>query len=139
MESIMLLKDPEISPSAEILKTVMGEPLYNTMDELMLATSKIGLTPEWRYYNDGKAWLCKISFKKKTVVWISVWDGFFKTGIYFTEKHREAINNLHIADSIKQSFSEAKPIGKLIPITLDISKKEQLRDLLTIIDFKKGN
>lgn len=31
-----------------------------------------------------------------------------------------------------------KPIGKLIPMIFDISEKEQLSDLLTVVRFKKG-
>lgn len=32
--------------------------------------------PEWRYYKDGKSWLCKITQKNKTIVWISLWEPF---------------------------------------------------------------
>jgi hypothetical protein len=37
---------------------------------------------QWRYYNDGKAWLCKVSYKKKTVFWLSVWEACFKVAFY---------------------------------------------------------
>ncbi|PKP08994.1 MAG: hypothetical protein CVU09_13085 [Bacteroidetes bacterium HGW-Bacteroidetes-4] len=37
---------------------------------------------QWRYYNDGKAWLCKVSYKKKTVFWLSVWEAYFKVAFY---------------------------------------------------------
>ena len=52
---------------------------------------------EWRYYNDGKAWLCKVVNKKKTVFWLSIWEHYFKTSFYFTEKHLESIDALNIA------------------------------------------
>ena len=38
----------------------------------------------------------------------------------------------------KEEFAAMKPIGKLFPLTIDISCKEQLTDLLTVIGFKKS-
>jgi len=39
---------------------------------------------------------------------------------------------------IKEGFCKAKPVGKLIPMVIDINKDEQLDDLLTIVRFKKS-
>lgn len=96
------------------------------------------MTIEWRYYNDGKAWLCKVTYKKKTVLWLSAWEGFFRTAFYFTEKHLEGIAALDISETIKEDFCKAKPIGRLIPMIIDVNDKKQLNDLLTIVRFKKN-
>ena len=84
------------------------------------------------------AWLAKVVYKKKTILWLSVWKGFFKTSFYFTEKHLEAIAALNISENIKQEFAMAKTAGKLIPMIIDISTDEQLEDLLTVVQFKKS-
>jgi len=94
--------------------------------------------PEWRYYNDGKAWLCKVVFKKKTIFWLSVWDGFFKTGFYFVERHCPGIHELEIDESIKQNLRLAKPSGTLYPVGLVLNREEQIPDLLKIIEYKKN-
>ncbi len=96
-----------------------------------------GLEPQWRWYNDGKAWLCKMVFKKKTVFWLSVWDGFFKAGFYFVERHLQGINELDIDPEIKAELSKAKPIGTLYPVTLEMRRKEQVPDLLKLVDYRK--
>lgn len=140
MEAQMLLKDPEIFPSEEVLRHALGEKIYNVL-ELFLATvtnDDYNLTFEWRYYNDGKVWLCKAVYKKKTTFWLSVWDGFFKVGFYFTEKHLEAIAALDISKTIKDEFAKAKPTGRLIPMILDITDEKQLDDVLTTVRFKKS-
>lgn len=136
----MLLRDAEIFPSEEILKDALGKTVYSVLESFITSVTneEYGLTIEWRYYNDGKAWLGKIVYKKKTVLWLSVWEGFFKTSFYFTEKHLEAIAELNISDMIKEGFCKAKPVGKLIPMVIDINKDEQLDDLLTIVRFKKS-
>ena len=76
--------------------------------------------------------------KKKTILWLSIWEGFFKTSFYFTEKHLKSFAELDISKTKKEEFAAMKPIGKLFPLTIDISCKEQLTDLLTVIGFKKS-
>lgn len=140
MEGQMLLRDPEIFPSDKVLKDVLGAAVYNIL-ELFLRTitdKEYSLAIEWRYYNDGKAWLGKVVHRKKTILWLSVWEGFFKTSFYFTEKHFEGIAALDISETIKEEFCKAKPVGRLIPMIIDVNDKAQLKDLLTVVRFKKG-
>lgn len=50
----------------------------------------------------------------------------------------EAIAALDISEEKKDEFAAMKPIGKLIPMTFEISEKEQLEELLTVVRFKKS-
>lgn len=140
MESQMQLRDPEIFPSEMELKRVLGEPVYSVLASFLetITGREYGIEIEWRYYNDGKAWLAKVVHKNKTILWLSVWDGYFKTSFYFTEKHQEAIAALDISEEKKDEFAAMKPIGKLIPMTLNVSEQEQLDELLTVVRFKKS-
>ncbi|GAE84743.1 DUF3788 family protein [Bacteroides reticulotermitis] len=140
MEAQMLLRDPEVFPSEEILSKELDVRVYSTLASFTstITSPEYGLETEWRYYNDGKAWLCKVTHKKKTILWLSIWEGFFKVSFYFTEKHLEAIDTLEISETIKQAFMQTKPIGRLIPMIFDITDNEQLQDLLTVVRFKKN-
>jgi len=132
-----LLGDKETYPDTNILqKTLKGS--FGSYNLLMntITSDEHGLNPEWRYYNDGKAWLCKVVYKKKTVFWMSVWDGFFKTAFYFTEKDYPGIYDLDIADHIKKAFAESKPVGKLIPLIIDVSEEDQVNEVLKITAYK---
>lgn len=135
----MVLNNPDLYPDESVLKEALNEGVYNLYTELLTAiTSKslMGLTWEWRYYNDGKSWLCKVVNKKRTIFWLSVWEGYFKVSFYFTEKHKEGISSLPISESAKNQFIGAKPIGKLIPFTIEVYSEEQLADVLTIAKFR---
>ena len=136
---IQLLKDPDVLPTQEVLEKVLGKK-YPVFREFMetAESEKFKLTPEWRYYKDGKAWLCKITFRKKTVVWLSVWSDCFKLGLYFTEKSGGGIPELKIDDSIKEVYLNHKPIGKLKPIVVEVRLKSQLVDINTLIKYKIG-
>lgn len=133
------LKDPAISPAKKIIEDALGKSSA-AYEELMniLESETFELTPNWNYYNDGKAWLCKVQHKKKTVFWLSVWDKHFKLGFYFTERNCKGIFDLDIDEAIKKEFSQHQSVGKLFPLVLSITKKAQLKDALKIIEFKKN-
>jgi len=130
-----LLKEQEIFPSKEVLKNVLGK-IYNVLEELetRLTQEDFALTLDWHYYRDSKAWLCKVSHKKKTVFWLSVWDVFIKTSFFFLERHLEGIAALEIN---KNAFTIQKEWGKMIPLIFNIKNKKQFPDLLKMIEFKK--
>lgn len=132
-----LLNDPEIFPDGAVLKKTLGRAFAAYEELTASATDGAGLELTWRYYNDGKAWLCKAAHKKKTVFWLSVWDGFFKTGFHFTEKTRGGVADLDVAENIKAEFARAKAAGKLVSLILDVSKKSQVRDVLALVEYKK--
>lgn len=134
---IPLLKDPDVFPGTEVLKKVL-DALFPVFEEFMKTAESddLNLSPEWRYYKDGKAWLCKITFKKKTVVWLSVWPDCFKVAFYFTEKSGAGIPELDIDESLKTDYSNRKPIGKLKPLIIEVKKKSQLPDVYILLKYK---
>jgi hypothetical protein len=139
VEEKPILSDPDRYPDDSVLKEALGER-FNVYTSLLDTIKKpdFGLTPEWNYYKDGKAWLCKVMFKKKTILWLSVWPGYFKIGFYFTEKHVDDIKGMEIDDGIKKDFFNQKTIGKLIPMVIDVSEEAQLDDVLRVVGYKKS-
>lgn len=134
--SKQLLGDPGQIPGEALFREIMNETLFQTYAGLQEIISGTGLSGEWRYYNDGKAWLYKVTLKKKTVAWVSMWEESIKTSFYFTDKNRDGIMDLDIGESVKTTFSQAKPIGKLIPLTLDLKQKEDAEDFRKIAEYK---
>jgi len=135
---VQLLREQDIYPSGEVLRDVLSQ-VYDVLAALekQVTQGEFSLTLDWNYYKDGKAWMCKVCHKKKTVFWLSVWEGFFKTAFFFTEKHLQGIAELDIPEQIKEDFCRMKPIGKLLPMVINIDRQEQLADLLKIVKFKK--
>jgi hypothetical protein len=132
----MLLREQEIYPSKEVLKEALGK-VYNVLEdlELQLTQAEFALSFDWHYYKDSKAWLCKVAHKKKTVFWLSVWEGYFKTSFFFLERHLEGIAAFRIDEN---SFTIEKEWGKMIPMICNINSKKQLPDLLKMINYKKN-
>ena len=137
MNTDQLLKDPEISPSPKVLKSTLGNlfPIYEKLVATM-ESERFGATPEWRFYKDGGAWLCKVARKKKTIFWLSAWKSHLQAGFYFTEKTGKGIPDLNIKEKHKRAYTEAPPIGKLKPLSMKISAMVHLEDLFTVAEYK---
>ena len=95
-----------------------------------------GADLSWRYYLDGKAWLCKVARKSTTICWISVWDGAFKATFYFGEKAEADIQRLDIDVSLRQAFASSTRAGKLRPLQVEVRDGEHLADLYTLMRYK---
>lgn len=133
----MLLRSREEYPDDAVLKRALkgSFPAFTAFIKT-IGEPDYQLVAEWRYYLDGKAWLCKVQKKAKTVLWLSVWDGFFRTTFYFTAKSGAGIKDLEIDAKVIKDFQGNKSIGKLRPLTLIITRREQLHDLFSVIRYK---
>lgn len=130
-----VLTNPQLSPTTALLQKVLGDN-YANFSDVMKMLGKHDIISEWNYYKDGKSWLCKAQYKKKTVLWLSVWDDCFKLSFFFTEKTKGGIEDLEIAPVIKERFSQQKAAGKLIPLILEIRDCTLLSDIEQIVEYK---
>ena len=137
MEPERLLTFPDLDLTSGNLKNELGRwfPIYKTLTET-LSKPPYDISHEWRFYKDGGAWLCKMTRKKKTVFWISVWKQFLNCGFYFTQKSGNGIADLSIDQSLKSSYDAATPLGKLYPLVINLTSKKQLDDLYTVVGYK---
>ena len=95
------LIDSNVFPDMDILKAVLGKS-YEAYCDLLKLFDENEMSYQWRYYKDGKAWLCKVEKKKKTIVWMSAWKGYMKATIYFPEKYIEELKKLKIDEEKKE-------------------------------------
>jgi hypothetical protein len=132
------LTNPDEFPDAGVVRKALGES-YVLYEEIMnaLTGDPLNLEPVWRYYKDGHAWLCKVIHKKKTVLWLSVLDGYFKAAFYFSAKAGEGIPGLDIDEALIANFQKADFIGKIKPLIITVRNKAQVSDTLTIAGYKK--
>lgn len=131
-----LLKDKAVYPSDEVIEKALGGlwPVYESFVRAVTG-AECGLTMDWHYYRDApNAWLCKVVYKKKTVLWLSLWEGFVKTSFYFLDRHMEGLAALGLDEA---NYTLHKEWGKMIPLVFDIRCEAQLPDVLKVTAFKK--
>lgn len=137
METINKLElgNPDIYPDEGILRGVLGKS-YGAYEALLALFAKNGMTHEWRFYFDGKAWLCKVQHKKRTIVWMSAWRGFMQATIYFPGKYIDDVYGLDLAPSTMKKIRETKNTGASKPCIFEIRDESALGDFSRVIQFK---
>lgn len=135
----MLLREKAEPPGDKSINDALKDayPVFVQFIET-INRDEYGITGTWNFYKDGKAWLFKASWKNKTIFWLSVWDGFFKVGFYFNDKNGAGIPGLPIDLSLKELFLNTPPIGKLRPLTINVTERIQLDDLLRVVMYKQN-
>jgi hypothetical protein len=132
-----ILSDKNQYPSDNIIFSHIGKSksLWLSLFEMIHKTYP-DITEEWRYYNDGKSWLMKVTRKKKTIFWLSIVKDSFRTTFYFTDKAEEAIMANDISDTLKQHFKEGKKYGRIRGITILYNKAKDIKDARSLIEIK---
>ena len=131
------LKDENKYPDDDLLKSILNESFlsYKKLLELFI---KYDMNYEWHYYHDGKAWLCKVQKKKKTIVWMSAWKGFIQAVLYFSEKDIDNLYKLDISKKIKEKIHFTKNVGKSKPCIFEVGDERILNDLEKVMIYKIG-
>lgn len=134
-----VLGDKDQFPTEEVIRTHLGpaKSLWKSFFD-HLHTVHPDLAEEWRYYNDGKSWLMKVTHKKKTVFWLSLLRHSFCITFYFTAKAEAAILASSIPDEMKREFQEGKNIGKIKGLTIVFRQESQLVAAHTLVAIKKA-
>lgn len=91
---------------------------------------------EWRFYNDGRNWLFKITKKKKTICWVPIYHNLFKTTFYFPERAEELISRSKLTRKYIEKFINGKMYGKIKGITVYIKESKDLEIAKVLIDLK---
>ena len=91
---------------------------------------------QWRYYNDGKSWLLKITKKSKTIFWLSIIQDSFRITFYFGDKAEPAIMESKISDRLKDKFRDGKRFGKIRGLTLLMDNKQNIEYAKELILIK---
>lgn len=133
----LVLTDKEQFPTEEIIYSHLGktkthwQALFN-----LIHTEFTGFEEEWRYYNDGKSWLMKVTYKKKTIFWLSVISKMFKITFYFGDKAEPVILSSALSDKIKNNFMNGPRYGKIRGITLLMKSKKNVEEAKKLIELK---
>ena len=132
-----ILGDKTEFPPDEVIYSHIGKSRAQWISLFeYIHTNHPDFAEEWRYYNDGKSWLLKVTRKTKTVFWLSVLEGSFRTTFYFTDRAEEAIIRSTLSDELKTQFKEGKHFGKIWGITVTFNRKRDVADAKVLIALK---
>lgn len=128
-----ILNDPDQFPAKKLIFTHIGKTRAHW--ELLFDQIKKthpDFSEEWRYYNDGKSWLLKVTRKSKTIFWLSILKGAFRTTFYFTDKAREAITGSSLSNELKEQFSSKTGLRGITVIVRNKKDVGYIKELIGI-------
>lgn len=131
-----ILADKSQFPTDKVIFSYLGKSktLWDSLFHY-IAEAHPDFTQEWRYYNDGKSWLMKVQHKKKTVFWLSIIEGSFRTTFYIHEKAKKAVEESTISEELKEQY-RTKTFGKLRGITVLYKNKKDVEFAKELIGIK---
>jgi hypothetical protein len=113
------------------IKKTLWQLLFNYIEN-----EHTDITTEWRYYNDGKSWLMKVTRKSKTIFWLSVVRGTFGITFYFNDKVEDALQKSNISSELKKQFKEGKRFNKIRGITIFFKNKKDVEYAKELVEMK---
>ena len=134
---LILLTDRTIYPTDEYIFSIIGEKkvLWQNIMEHMSSVYE-NSAGQWNFYNDGKRWLFKMVYKKKTIFWAAILAGTFRITFYFGNKAESVIENSDLPDYIKEEFKTAKRYGLIRPLTFIVKDNRDVDNILKLIAIK---
>jgi hypothetical protein len=134
---ILMLTNSLVHPTDDIIFSFIGEKQkYWKAIMIYMAEIYIGSVGEWNYYNDGKRWLFKMVYRKKTIFWAGVLKGSFRVTFYLGNKAEAVIENSELPSSVKEDFKTAKRYGLIRPLTFLCNSDEDYENIMKVIDIK---
>lgn len=124
-------------PSDEIVFSFIGKykPLWISLFQY-IQEQHPEIAKEWRYYNDGKCWLLKVTKKAKTIFWLSVIEKTFRITFYFNDKAQKAIDNSTLPEELKEQFKSGKKYNKIRGLTIIFKNKKDCASAEELIRIK---
>ena len=133
------LNDKSEYPDDKVLKRYLGDAkaawdAFTTF----LDSSYPDYTREWRYYNDGKSWLYKVANKRKTICWVGVYPGEFRTTFYFPDRAESLIVGSTLRKKFIEQFVNGRRYGNTRGLTVEIRRAADLSTTKKLIAIKDG-
>lgn len=132
------LNNKDEYPDDEVLNRHLGK-VKHTWDSFieLIREGSPSFSGEWRYYVDGHNWLYKVTKKTKTVCWVSVYAGEFKTTFYFPDRAEDFITASKLRKEYVDQFLHGKKYGKIRGVTVSVKKPADLNATKILIGIKE--
>lgn len=132
-----ILGNKDRFPTEKIIFSHIGKnkTLWQSLFEY-IHTDHPDISEQWRYYNDGKSWLMKVTRKSKTIFWLSLIKKTFRITFYFVARAEKAIMKSSISEELKKQFKKGKNYGKIRGLTITFKNKKDIEYAKALIEIK---
>jgi len=133
----LMFSDKQINPTDDLIFSIIGDKsdLWKRIMMHMQDNFKDS-SGEWNYYNDGKRWLFKMIWKKKTVFWIGILNDTFRVTFWFPDRAEVFIDASNLPEAIKDEFKNAKKYGLTRAVSIIMLGTTDVENVIKLIGIK---
>jgi hypothetical protein len=135
--SVSIFDSKQVTPDQEMLAFELGaaHEYYQSICRF-IADEYGNLTPEWKFYGQKSSWILKLFSKKRNVLFLIPFSGFFKVAVTLGDKATDRVLDSQLPDPIKQELFVAQKYAEGRTIQLEVTNVAQCNHVLEIIRFK---
>ncbi len=138
MPSIFL--DKSVKPNDEMLSVALGRS-YKYWNEITTSLSSLysPLTEEWKFYGAASGWTLKLLFKKRNLFFFAPCEKYFRIAFVFGDKAVQEVEASALPSSMIKELKNAKRYVEGRGLRLEIRKKADVKNIITLASIKVNN
>ena len=138
MASIFL--DKSLKPTNEMLSGALGQS-YKYWEEIRntLENQYGPLIEEWKYYSASSGWTLKLLLKKRNLFFFTPYEKYFRLAFIFGDKAVSAVEKSDLPVKMVQELKSAKRYIEGRGLRLEVKKKTDIKNIITLVAIKINN
>jgi Protein of unknown function (DUF3788) len=138
MASIFL--DKSVKPTNEMLSGALGQS-YKYWEEIKnsLENQYGPLIEEWKYYSVSSGWTLKLLLKKRNLFFFTPYEKYFRLAFIFGDKAVSAVEKSDLPVKMVQELKSAKRYVEGRGLRLEVKKKTDIKNIITLVAIKINN
>jgi hypothetical protein len=138
MASIFL--DKSVKPTNEMLSGALGQS-YKYWEEIKntLENQYGPLIEEWKYYSASSGWTLKLLLKKRNLFFFTPYEKYFRLAFIFGDKAVSAVEKSDLPVKMVQELKSAKRYVEGRGLRLEVKKKTDIKNIITLVAIKINN
>ena len=138
MPSIFL--DKSVKPNDDMLSRALGRS-YKYWEEIKrsLRSQYSPLAEEWKFYGAKSGWTLKLLFKKRNLFFFAPCEKYFRIAFVFGDKAVEEVESSPLPATLAKELKNAKRYAEGRGLRLEIRKKADIKNVVTLVAIKVHN
>lgn len=97
------------------------------------------LKPEWKYYGKNYGWLMKLINKKRNVMFVVPYEGYFRAVFTFGDKAVSSVASSNLPKKVKDELINARKYAEGRSVNFDVRSDEHMDTIFQLIRIKMAN
>ena len=132
-----IFDNKELIPDDNDLKEVLKENINIWNEFIDYLEDEYGLLKkEWKFYSKKSGWSCRISNKKRNLVFLIPNDKYFIATINMSVKVSEILLDMDFPSEIKSIIKETKSYMEGKSVLIDVKNEKDLEIVKTMLDIR---